>query len=78
MKSNKWSKPILRYFKTKINKHITVHSVRYTSFFVGSELGMRGEILQEIAKHSKLDKTMDYMNVSRRAMIEEMRKFDKE
>jgi integrase/recombinase XerC len=63
--------------KAKINKHITIHSARYTFISVGSELGMRGEILQEIAKHSKLDETMGYMNVSRRAMIEEMRKFDK-
>ncbi len=64
--------------KAKINKHIIIHSARYTFISVGSELGMRGEILQSIAKHSMIEETMGYMNVSRRAMIEEMRKFDKE
>ena len=64
--------------KAKSNKHITIHSARYTFISVGSELGVRGEILQEIAKHSKLDETMGYNNVSRKTMIEEMRKFDNE
>ncbi len=34
--------------KAKINKHITIHSARYTYISVGSEQGMRGEILQSI------------------------------
>ena len=38
---------------------------------------MRGEILQEIAEHSKLDETMGYNNVSRKTIVMEMEKFNR-
>ena len=63
--------------KAGINKHITIHSARYTLISVGSELGMRIEILQDIAKHSDIKETMNYNNISRRAKVLEMKKLEK-
>jgi len=62
--------------KAKINKHITTHCGRYTFISVASELGMRGEMIQSMTKHAKLEETLGYLNVSRSALIEEMEKFN--
>jgi len=64
--------------KAQINKHITSHSARYTLVSAGSELGMRAEVIQSITGHSKLNETIGYLNVSRRAKIDELKKFNKE
>jgi len=63
--------------KANINKHITIHCGRYTFISIGSELGIRGEIMQSMVKHSKIEETMGYLNVSRTALVEEMEKFNK-
>jgi len=63
--------------KANINKHITAHCGRYTFSSVAMELGFRGEIVQEILKHSKISETVGYMNFSRKVLIEEMKKFEK-